>query len=1733
MLYSNNKERQDLVNQLFHISSSTTTTRSDSIDNNNNKNVDNWNERFQNIISLPETTYQEKLLKYSSLNSLNVDFITTSSLYTRTIISEYFLNDKNLKSIHLQDLGGYAGGKKFLWHGILFKLAYYNDQDVDDIYNGNDEAAAKAMGNELKGGNSYFRCLNTTTRSSKSTTRRSCKGKRQQQDVDQDVVVDQDVDQLHVALQALIDYKGFRMHAQAQLPIDQTTLLMGTSNGSRSVHSSSILLSNLMKETSEELNLRQHYVCNKMLYSACDIEGHKGHDNKYYLVDLARTFPPEDPQQVRHLWTIRKKKKQYKQQEVKKDDVVHVRIYQNDNDYVVKEGQVMEVFDNDQVTVLLADSNNNNKNDDEVSQFVDVNWEDQDNCFGVEVVSNNMKTTPPEIITVHMNDIILQNLDQDLDKGIGKSDVVDDDEEVEEDYDKMSIFWRLLRPEFVKHRGSQLLGDDVVAGRKIDQDVDQHVDKELSFQREVSTMSSLSGGYSDQSKEDDLLMKYASVPTHLPNLSRVISLPLSSTSSSSRSSINNKEDRNIDHMRYSSWPTPSSNPKLSRGMSLPTSTSCLMSGCNDFVDLKNTFSVPEESESMLSSCCFDENGNCVHDIDYSISNDTSYQQEATLSTSERAMKKFFPTYSCAETLEVKNNKTSYCNTIKEMSWKEVLINQDNNNIISNNIKNDDVSVTTNITTTSDDTSSVILPAVEEFEDYTDLDSWVLKEPLLPPVPLSPDALSSFGATDPSYLEYDQDVSEATSLLVQKLIPAMAKDLERNGHPLKREGLSITEYMHRHGVNIRHVGLLRRHLSNDLDNDLDETTTTTTTTSQQVHVKAIRHELLMECISRTLKNILRKTQRQYMCSQRSCSEEGMMHLVIDFLNLVTSSHPSSCEFWSYLVIPGIMERFGRVALTDNEIKLPDDCSMPKLFNDYCSHDDVRLLLNRLCKRGGIKLHQDCLEHLAEGPVKGFEFAISDIVDIIPVVKHMHQVDLGEGLMLSLMGQDYDKTNSSSVVSRRQDNVKMRLMSMSVDKLHSALKAVPDDDITKQALADAYQGLAFASLAVAGMPSTTTTTSSLKDVEDNNIINEVEDRRKNRVRHITERGFELYRSLLWADEHTKCSKIGLSHQDDILGVCLQISHFKFDKYLQGGRVHGNEQLEIQRIRGVKVGLECVSLRYFQMFVDYCSSFKRKRHMNKTVPKCAKCCWRFFPLIVDPSHAERAQELLNHELVLADRLDNKSYNYKHIKKEDQNSPRPHSSPKYILPRSSLNDKIPEISPHIILRVVSAVMNSMVLKFVDDATNTGKISDTALVGFIRFHHMLLYKAHESTALQKEANKCVELFVASPLHRTKDGTPDLGRFLVYVLLSERGWDDDLRYVFLQETFCRQVAWFVKKGGRKLSLLVLEDDDVSMFRLQITFSQTMTSVRLIMFQVYFLQTVARTSCKSSSSSDHHHHDIQQEQSAAMVLHLYNASLGRPTAAMRHDYKSEFQEIMRVSNYGQYLQRLGCCLAPNQINVMLRNAIRSSNNKAYGDIPLKAMVGNANVEEVPEEGMMSWKDFEDNMMCNKDLLKKDKELLKRWNDEADTSFIKKNNNTKESSRKGDHRQQKEGRRETKTWQRGDNIDNKKKNSDCRVEQDSKSCNNNNIRHDNKRPPRYPHNDKSRGQGPEGYRKKHAAGQNNESSKWMSKKKEGGHQRFGNKKKDNKESVANDEDDDGGWRRVSSRGKPRIGRNQDKK
>ena len=54
-------------------------------------------------------------------------------------------------------------------------------------------------------------------------------------------------------------------------------------------------LNELMREAARKINLKGHVVGDKTLYAPGDIEAHLGRDGRFYVVDCARVFPPENP----------------------------------------------------------------------------------------------------------------------------------------------------------------------------------------------------------------------------------------------------------------------------------------------------------------------------------------------------------------------------------------------------------------------------------------------------------------------------------------------------------------------------------------------------------------------------------------------------------------------------------------------------------------------------------------------------------------------------------------------------------------------------------------------------------------------------------------------------------------------------------------------------------------------------------------------------------------------------------------------------------------------------------------------------------------------------------------------------------------------------------------------------------------------------------------------------------------------------------------------------------------------------------------------------------------------------------------------------------------------------------------------------------------------------------------------------------------------------------------------
>lgn len=100
---------------------------------------------------------------------------------------------------------------------------------------------------------------------------------------------------LHFPFMALISYKGYRLIATPKLPLSSTSLIYGSGDAGRTVYNSDPIFNDIMRQAAEKLHIKPH-LCGLSdapgsqveLHGPTDIEGHKGSDGRYYLLDTVR-----------------------------------------------------------------------------------------------------------------------------------------------------------------------------------------------------------------------------------------------------------------------------------------------------------------------------------------------------------------------------------------------------------------------------------------------------------------------------------------------------------------------------------------------------------------------------------------------------------------------------------------------------------------------------------------------------------------------------------------------------------------------------------------------------------------------------------------------------------------------------------------------------------------------------------------------------------------------------------------------------------------------------------------------------------------------------------------------------------------------------------------------------------------------------------------------------------------------------------------------------------------------------------------------------------------------------------------------------------------------------------------------------------------------------------------------------------------------------------------------------
>jgi len=267
---SNEKKREEILRRPIEVPSLHGTKSQDEemlqYDGKEPRTTMDWNAEFQSAVDEVNSLsmnhpYEKRINAYSKLGKLYQNFIDTATLYGKILISERYLPEE-CRTFKSCDIGGIAGGEKFLVQNILFKIC----TDHYGVFGGDEYYAHKLASHELKG------LINIYNYGSKLG--------------------------LYVPMMCVLMYKGFHMIAMSVLPINDSTLVYGSKDAGDTVFDNPTFSAKL-KHVAQELGLKLHKAGKepnaKYLYTPVDMEGHIGTDGRMYLLDFSRLFPPERP----------------------------------------------------------------------------------------------------------------------------------------------------------------------------------------------------------------------------------------------------------------------------------------------------------------------------------------------------------------------------------------------------------------------------------------------------------------------------------------------------------------------------------------------------------------------------------------------------------------------------------------------------------------------------------------------------------------------------------------------------------------------------------------------------------------------------------------------------------------------------------------------------------------------------------------------------------------------------------------------------------------------------------------------------------------------------------------------------------------------------------------------------------------------------------------------------------------------------------------------------------------------------------------------------------------------------------------------------------------------------------------------------------------------------------------------------------------------------------------------
>ncbi|KAJ7784462.1 hypothetical protein B0H16DRAFT_1681859 [Mycena metata] len=212
---------------------------------------------------------------------------------------------------------------------------------------------------------------------------------------------------------------------------------------------------------------------------------------------------------------------------------------------------------------------------------------------------------------------------------------------------------------------------------------------------------------------------------------------------------------------------------------------------------------------------------------------------------------------------------------------------------------------------------------------------------------------------------------------------------------------------------------------------------------------------------------------------------------------------------------------------------------------------------------------------------------------------------------------------------------------------------------------------------------------------------------------------------------------------------------------------------------------------------------------------------------------------------------------------------------------------------------------------------SEKAVVGYCHLFHLMVCLCRSEHSILHDATNRLRRFIDTQDARTKTHVPDLGELIILIMLvvclPPVDPDKPIRWAtlvrpFLEEIIIRNVRWVLKDAPH---LEVLEEGP-SNYRLAETLFSSKTSLRLVMFQIGFLD---------------------------LFFDAYGSDLGRlddnygfPEAQLPEKMVKEIKEIYTVDNWSAFFERVrhpeAAAFGKDKLSEILRDAVKTSAKRHY-------------------------------------------------------------------------------------------------------------------------------------------------------------------------------------------------------------